>query len=416
MKRNRVTFEQLKRAGANVSDLLLWFVPLDIADLYSAYLTGTIVDDLVQYICNCSSLTTFGRYCEYSFEDGISTIEGLFNSSINGKKTSYPGERLLPCYQLTNNTEQCLDYRDICDGEWETENGEDELYCELIETNTCNDYEFRCRNGLCIDREFFFDGQVDCPDLSDEQKILFSEKYNNFRYCYERATFDCDERWCGREWLSCGDGECVPWKHRFWNEYDCMNSYTHVHNCELEERYEKSIDFSLTDDNGRCQNNIMALNITNDNCSIMIKCAMTLHPSCAMIGMLFNSYQEAIRQIHILCQNRSQMIYTSGARFLSPFVRAYYTFSQFETMHSDFFARMRKRQPGQFCLVGEFICQGIKVTQNETICIDYDDVYERDYPFSPYEYFFCRSIPSSSNYCTNTSFFYHCRKSGRMHF
>jgi hypothetical protein len=407
-----VTFQQLQEFGVNATDLLLWDVPLDIADLYGAFLSGIILDDRVHYICNCSSSATFGRYCEYSFTEVINTIEDLFVSSTNGKRTLYPVERLLPCYELIGNKEECLDYRDICDGEWDTENGEDEFYCERIETNTCDDHEFRCRNGLCIDREFLFDGQGDCPDLTDEQRNLLYDKYGDFRHCYERATFDCDEHWCGREWLSCGDGECVAWNRRFWNGFDCSNSYTHVHSCELEERDGKSITFSLTDYNGRCQKNIMELNTTDDSCITMIKCAMTLHPTCATLGLLFDTYQEAIHQIHILCRNQSQIAYASGARFLSPFVRAYYIHKQFQTMNMDFFSIMKIRQPGKFCLIGEYICQGVKVVQNGTICIDYDDIFEKNYPFSPYEFLFCQSIPPSRNYCKNTSFFYHCRVSG----
>ncbi|CAF4454274.1 unnamed protein product, partial [Rotaria sp. Silwood2] len=351
----------LKEDSVNVSDLFLWQIPVDIVDIYSAFLKGTILDNQVQYICNCSSSTTFGRYCEYSFEEGIGTIEDLFNSSSNGKKTLYPVKRLLPCYDLINNKERCIDYRDICDGEWDTKSGEDELHCELIEINTCADHEFRCRTGLCIDREFLFDGQADCPDLSDEQRNLLFERYGDFRHCYEQATFDCDERWCGREWLSCGDGECIAWNRRFWNGFDCSNSYTHVYNCELEERHGKSIEFCLTDDNGRCQPNIIESNTIDDRCRTVIKCALTLHPTCTTLGMLFKTYEKAISQIHILCQNRTQIVYASGIHFLSPFIRAHYTIRQFQTSNSDFFALMKMRQPGQFCLVGEYTCQGVKI-------------------------------------------------------
>ena len=94
------------------------------------------------------------------------------------------------------------------------------------------------------------------------------------------------------------------------------NFYTHVHNCELEERDGKSIDFSLTDYNGRCQQLITVLNTTDNSCSTLIKCAMTLHPTCAIFGMLFNTHQEAIRQIYILCPNQSQIVYASGSSIL----------------------------------------------------------------------------------------------------
>lgn len=60
---------------------------------------------------------------------------------------------------------------------------------------------FLCRNGLCIDRQFLFDGQGDCTDLTDEQSLLILHKYKNF---------DFDEYWCGCEMISCGDGEYIP--------------------------------------------------------------------------------------------------------------------------------------------------------------------------------------------------------------
>ncbi|CAF1091178.1 unnamed protein product [Rotaria sordida] len=209
--------------GIRSNELLQWHIPLDIADLYGEFLSSTSYDDHKQFICNCSTSNTFGRYCEYSFKKDINTIEELIISTIKEKKTFYPKDRLLTCYDLENNTDRCLDYRDICDGELDTMNGDDELYCDQIETNICDENEFRCRNGFCIDRQFLFDGQGDCTDLTDEQTLLIIKKYHNFQNYYEQATIDCDEHWCGREMISCGDGECILWNRRFWSGYDCSD-------------------------------------------------------------------------------------------------------------------------------------------------------------------------------------------------
>jgi hypothetical protein len=225
---DKLTFKQLRTGNISTDDLLKWRVPLDIADLYGAFLSDSLSDDSIQFICNCSLVNVFGRYCEYSFDEEISTIEDLINSSIEEKKIFYPKERLLPCYELENNSERCLDYRDICDGEFDTMNGEDELHCDLIETNSCDNNQFRCRNGFCIDRQFLFDGQGDCTDFSDEQRSVILKRLDNFENCYQKSRFDCDEHWCGREMISCGDGECIPWFQRFWGENDCRNSYTIV--------------------------------------------------------------------------------------------------------------------------------------------------------------------------------------------
>lgn len=65
-------------------------------------------------------------YCEYSFEDRIFTIEELINLSIEEKNKYYSKQRLMRCYELKIIDNRCLDYRDICDGEF---------YCYLIEIN-----------------------------------------------------------------------------------------------------------------------------------------------------------------------------------------------------------------------------------------------------------------------------------------
>ncbi|CAF3766193.1 unnamed protein product [Rotaria sp. Silwood1] len=291
-------------------------------------------------------------------------------------------------------------------------NSDDELYCEQIETNICDENEFRCRNGLCINRQFLFDGQGDCTDLTDEQSLLVIKKYHNFEHCFEQATFDCDEHWCGREMISCGDGECIPWNQRFWNGFDCSNFYTHVYNCELEERDAKSINFSITDNYGRCTMNITEFNANNDPCLLMIKCAVTLHPSCQSIGMFFTEGKDAYAYACELCQNRTLVDYASGTTFLSPFIRAYYTPKQFEIYSPDFFSKMKVRQPGLLCVIGEHMCRGIKVIHNGSTCFQYNDIFEQSYPFSPYDYLFCQSVNHSVTYCVSTTFFYRCQTSG----
>ncbi|CAF0969905.1 unnamed protein product [Rotaria sordida] len=398
--------------GIRSNELLQWHIPLDIADLYGEFLSSTSYDDHKQFICNCSTSNTFGRYCEYSFKKDINTIEELIISTIKEKKTFYPKDRLLTCYDLENNTDRCLDYRDICDGELDTMNGDDELYCDQIETNICDENEFRCRNGFCIDRQFLFDGQGDCTDLTDEQTLLIIKKYHNFQNYYEQATIDCDEHWCGREMISCGDGECILWNRRFWSGYDCSNSYTHLYNCELEERSDKIINYSITDNNGRCTMNITEFNDNNDQCLSMIKCAVTLHSSCKSINMFFAEGEDAYTYTYQLCRNRTLIDYALGATFLSPFVRAYHVPKQFEKYTSDFFSKIKVRQPNRFCLIGERMCRGIQVIHNGSKCYPYDDIFERNYPFPPYDHFFCQSINYSVNYCVNTTFFYRCQTSG----
>ena len=408
----KLTFQELHIANIGADELLQWGIPIDIADIYVTFLSDPLYNDSIQYICNCSTSNTFGRYCEYSFEKGINTIEDLINSTIQEKTQYYPKDRLLTCYDLENNTERCLDYRDICDGEFDTINGEDELYCDQIEINLCDDNQFRCRNGLCIDRQFLFDGQGDCTDFTDEQSLLMIKKHNNFENCYEQASFDCDEHWCGREMISCGDGQCLPWVQRFWNAFDCNNFYTHVYNCELEERFEKNIDLSITGNDGRCTMNITELNANDDQCLLTVKCTLTSNPSCKSIDITFNNGQQAIDRIHHLCQNRSAIDYASGITFLSPIVRAYYLLSKFTDYKPDFLWRIKARQAHQLCLIGKRICQGVEVIHNGSKCYTYNDVFKKNYPFPPYDYLFCQSVNLSIKECVNTTLFYRCQTTG----
>ena len=39
----------------------------------------------------------------------------------------------------------CLDWRQICDGLFDCDNGEDEEWCKQLETSERNQGEFRCR-------------------------------------------------------------------------------------------------------------------------------------------------------------------------------------------------------------------------------------------------------------------------------
>ncbi len=38
--------------------------------------------------------------------------------------------------------------------------GWDEINCDMLEFNECNENEFRCSNGLCIPDAYFLDGKI----------------------------------------------------------------------------------------------------------------------------------------------------------------------------------------------------------------------------------------------------------------
>lgn len=404
---SRIEYNALKEQKIGVTTLLNWSIPLDVCDDYGMFLNAG--QSQTTYICNCTK-GTFGRYCEYSWNN--QTIDEVIQSIIEAKGLIYPEDRLIPCYELLDeDNEQCLDYRDICDDEWDLQNGIDEIYCDIVEIHECELNEFRCRNGFCIDRQFLFDGEADCLDLSDEQRHLLQEKYTNFSSCYEQATIDCDEHWCNREEISCGDGQCFPWYKQFWYAPDdsCKNHQSGLYKCSIHQHndLDSTNQFVLTRNDGRCTKNILDIQEDDDSlCLRAIQCAVTHHTSCAQLGLLYDTTEEALPRVQQECQGRQQIEYAFGIRFLSPFIDLVYSFDQFNiSQQINFFALMILKQPAFFCLVGTRQCEGVEVTHNGSICIQYDDIYERNFPYPPFDYFFCKLANTSpfSSHCQNNS-------------
>ena len=62
-----------------------------------------------------------------------------------------------------------------CDGNDDCGDNSDEniTYCS---TRICNESEYRCSNGMCIDFTWKCDGEDDCGDASDEQDCNISNK------------------------------------------------------------------------------------------------------------------------------------------------------------------------------------------------------------------------------------------------
>ncbi|CAF3971924.1 unnamed protein product [Rotaria sp. Silwood1] len=201
--RNKLTFATLKQSNVTISNLYQWNAPFDIQNDYARYLYhNSEAGD--QAFCNCTP-PWFGIQCEYRMESistsFMSLVEAQFDA-INRKKSPNIG-----CYiglTCLNNDQDCLDWRQICNGIRDCEGGEDEKHCIEMEMNECNTAtEYRCQNGMCIDRSFLVDFVFDCMDESDENP---SNSLANDG-CYTKRSFECEERMCAWMKTSCGDGQ-----------------------------------------------------------------------------------------------------------------------------------------------------------------------------------------------------------------
>ncbi len=203
-------FDQLKWNNVTVTDLYTWNAPVDTINDYQMFLQNRLpVHDGVY--CNCTDQRWFGANCEYTFVSaGASSQFGdiLHTRFISRKSILGEISFLQPnttCYQeLACDSIICLDWRDICNEVWECTNGEDEVDCVEIDIRGCRNEEFRCRNGMCIDRNFLFDGFHDCADGSDEHK-----KIEMYQLMYpESISVEREEGNWGWGWdmFSCGDG------------------------------------------------------------------------------------------------------------------------------------------------------------------------------------------------------------------
>ena len=242
------------------NEVLKWSSSVEMADLYTSFFNNrSLIDDNDdQFICNCSTAGTFGKYCEYQLthekKSFSETIKAQFKQKEDGDSWDTQRYGKILCYETLRcpSSPLCLDWREICDGKQRCVNGTDEENCDKLEFNECEDNEFRCANGMCISEEFWLDskyyqfwreliitliaftGEYDCMDWSDEYH------HDAGKSCpREPSAIECDEHLCSSKMYSCGDGECVPWETRMVfqrlakAQNDCFNKRNLNYMCEV---------------------------------------------------------------------------------------------------------------------------------------------------------------------------------------
>ncbi|UJR34631.1 hypothetical protein I4U23_027408 [Adineta vaga] len=134
-----LAFDELKLKGVNSHNLYNWNAPIDIINNYQKYLSNT--DSSVGIHCRCkysfdqfSGSTTFDEILLFQFEE---------KQPIGDNYDSINDVSLLTCYEgIQCHSTICLDWREICNGIFNCENGEDEPEeCPLLELNECQNNE-----------------------------------------------------------------------------------------------------------------------------------------------------------------------------------------------------------------------------------------------------------------------------------
>ena len=215
-----ITFKQLKSIDVSIGDLFKWNSVIEIIDLYEKYiLLSNLINDNEVY-CNCSFPSQFGKFCEYIFNNydlDDDYDERSFTTLYTNKGNTFNNEvrNQYSTYYIGIECQTKLDWRQICNGVVDCDNGEDEPFelCLQMEINQCNnETEFRCQNGLCIPISLAYDVEADCSDQSDGTNIYRSDfKIQILTECDDTRNLECDEFNHGWKQFSCGDGQFISY-------------------------------------------------------------------------------------------------------------------------------------------------------------------------------------------------------------
>ncbi|CAF1245842.1 unnamed protein product [Didymodactylos carnosus] len=182
------TFEELHQHNITSTNLYYWNAPMDVINPYEKY------QNPEQLYCNCSK-NWFGKYCQYTLHSDKLFSDIIIQRFQQKKLYSNKISPSLTCYRELNE----------CDRET----------------------EFRCKNGMCIEKDFSYDRMYDCMDRSDEQDS-FADKYQSEYACYRNPSLDCEEYQCSWMTYSCGDGQCNSLAIGEESTYRCYSGRTYL--------------------------------------------------------------------------------------------------------------------------------------------------------------------------------------------
>lgn len=167
----RMNFSMLKATGIEPDVVLRWSSSIEKADDYAAFLyhssSSTSLTTEDSFLCDCSVLGEgiFGKFCTLKLMYGATTILDALQEQFSYRLPKWRYHQSwgnILCYTTLSCDSGllCLEWRDICDRIQNCMDGWDEVNCDMLEFNECNENEFRCSNGLCISDAYFLDGKV----------------------------------------------------------------------------------------------------------------------------------------------------------------------------------------------------------------------------------------------------------------
>ena len=243
------TFDQLKKENVTAEDLIKWSSLIDLAERYQNFLQMNNTSSM-ELFYNCT-IPWFGPFCQYrySFNRSFSDIVDIIfrSKTLDRTYSNFTCYMHMKCDRGSSLI--CLDWREICDGKIDCLNGgEDEKHCLELQMNHCDENEYQCRNGMCINEVFFLDryefegnSPPECLDGSDEVPLKGASSQLE---CVSDPRFRCEDIGCTiPNCFTCSDGGYYPWPMPSSSTH-CYSKRDQVFNYNMQWYNQEAIQFS----------------------------------------------------------------------------------------------------------------------------------------------------------------------------